>query len=84
MSIQQWDIKLWIITILLGIAISLGTYNLKTMAMEIEGVKERAAILVTRQAVDDERFEDVRRSLSRLEISVEKLTNLFEKYNARK
>ena len=84
MSVQQWDIKLWIITILLGVAISLGTYNLKTMAMEIEGVKERAAILVTRQAVDDERFEDVKRSLNRLEISVEKLTNLFEKYNARK
>jgi hypothetical protein len=78
MSVQQWDIKLWIITILVGISISIGTYNLKSISAEVEGVKARADALSIRQAVDDERFIDVKQGIHRLEIQLNRMEHIIE------
>ena len=82
-SRNKWDVKLWIITALLGITLSIGTYNLKTMASEINGVKERAVALVTRQAVDDERFVQVRVGMARIELTIARLEDLIERTHPR-
>jgi hypothetical protein len=80
---DKWDVKLWVITILLGIALSIGTYNLKTMATELNEVKGRTETLTTRQAVDDERFAEVKIGFHRLELHLVRLEDLIEKTHPR-
>lgn len=79
----KWDIKLWVISILLGIALSLGTYNLRALSAGLNGVKERAEALIIRQAVTDEKFLDVKLGIARVELQIIRLETLIEKTHPR-
>lgn len=74
-----WDYKLWVISLLTLITLSIGGYTAKTLAEDVAGVKNRAEALTIRQEVDDERYGKIKEDLDELKVSVKDVRDLLIK-----
>lgn len=86
MTREKWDVKAWVITILLGLVLSLGGYSVRSLREDVEKAKESvarvdkvAADLVIRQAVDDTRFVTIQIGISEVQNQVKDLRDLLIK-----
>ena len=76
---EKWDYKLWVIGLLTSITIVGGGYTVKTLAADVEGVKQRAIALAERQAIDDERFLEVKKWMAEMKLDIKDVRDLLVK-----
>jgi len=83
---NRWDIKGWVITILLGLILSLGGYSVRSLTGSIESTKQEiqrvdkvAADLVIRQAVDDARYTVIQTGIDEVKAQVRDVRELLIK-----